>query len=854
MSYQDEIRQLRSEKINFDSIRNLSFRRCPNLYSEHDKTLYDSIERGQKILTTEEQVDKYMQAFGKKHYLKFVTLFSKIPPSVFNGAFDLIDWGCGQGLGVIALADICRKTLDREIESKVRQITLIEPSKIALQRAIINTRYCFPESLVIPINKTFQELSDSDFSGVATLPRIHLFSNVLDMDCFVDNDLLISFANKVKKGAFGFDEYFICVSPTHNRVLITINKFIEQIADPDHFNVYPVLKPVEAVFTKETDGADVKMTARVDQIRNKRVVALMESICNRKLLEEMNLRRHSTNGQRCLVELVAKQCDDKNHVVLFRPNLMGDTPDMLILKPGHKALLIKVCESPENAIAAADYIESVKTNLYGLHAQHLMAKQLHDPGVYGAVSTCLFFPNLEAKDMPLQKQRLNDAHPQRYRFITCLCHDSKISFSGSKYMDADVYTELSNLLHPAAQHHKQYNIILDKYQRELAVSEYSCKKKISGVVGSGKTTVLVARAISAFRRTHKRVLILTYNITLRNYIEQIILNQFGPFTRNQFYVVNFHEFLSSEIKFAIATNGLDPSFKQILYDEEKSLVAFENAKEKFRKFDSIFIDEVQDYQYVWLKIVGNTFLADAGEYVLFGDEKQNIYRRSLDDKKVRTNVPGAFSKLKSSHRSNEDILKCVALFQKKIMSNKYDIDEDITDPEFSLTSRSGVIRYGNVGRLDVSKVVKLITTSIHERHAIPYSEITVVGCSVPFLQACENEYKKKTGLQTERMFESQEESIALTDEFALMALQRSLKLHFNGSADVIKFSTVHSYKGWESDTIVELVEPNAHDDETDTCCELIYTGFTRAKRNLFVINCGNSTYEQELCSIFNSKN
>jgi hypothetical protein len=637
-------------------------------------------------------------------------------------------------------------------------------------------------------------------------------------------------------------------------VINTFNQFIKQIADPVKFDVCPILEPVEAVFTKESDGADVKMTARVDQIRNKRVVALMESICNRKLLEEMNLRRHSTNGQRCLVELVAKQCDDINHVVLFRPNLMGDTPDMLILKLGHKALLIKVCESHENAIAAADYIESVKTNLYGLHAQHLMAKKLHDPGVYGAVSTCLFFPNLVAKDMPLQKQRLNDAHPPKYKFITCLCPDSKISFSSSKFMDVDVYTELSNLLHPSTQHHKQYNIILDKYQRELAVSEYSCKKKISGVVGSGKTTVLVARAISAFKRTHKQVLILTYNITLRNYIEQIILNQFGPFTRNQFYVVNFHEFLSAEIKYSMVTNGLSHLFKKISFDEESSREDFEKEKDKFRKFDSIFVDEVQDYKYVWLRIVCNTFLADAGEYVLFGDEKQNIYSRSLEERKIRTNVPGVFSKLKSSHRSNEDILRCVTLFQRKVMSKKYDIDEGISDPEFSLTSRSGVIRYDNIGRQDFRKVVALITSCIHERHAIPYSEITVVGCSVPFLRACEQEYTNQTKLQTERMFESQEECESLTGELDLKMLQRSRKLHFNGLADVIKFSTVHSYKGWESDTIVELVEPNSQDEEKDTVCELIYTGFTRAKRNLFVINCGNMTYEQELCSIFNNRN
>jgi hypothetical protein len=853
MSYQDELHRLKSEKRNFDSIRNLSFKRCPYISTEEDKALYDSIERGQKILETEEQVDKYMQAFGKKHYVKFVTLFDKIPMNILNETFDLVDWGCGQGLGIIALADFCRKIPGRDIESKVRQITLIEPSRIALSRAIINARACFPESTVLPVHKKFEELSDSDFSGVATLPRIHIFSNVLDMDCFRDRDLLLKFADKVKKGAFGFDEYFICVSPTHNKVIATINQFIRHIAHPDHFDVYPILEPVEQIFTKESDGADVKMTARVDRIRNKRVLNLMKSINNKGLLDEMNLRRDSTNGQRSLVELVAKQCDDTNHFVLFRPNLMGDTPDMIILKPEHKALVIQVCDLRENVIKVADYVESIKHNLYGLHAQHLMAQKLHDRRAYGAVRTVLFFPNIRSEDIAEIRQVLTDADAQKYQYVTCLCPESHILFSYSNFMDADVYGELVNLLRPAASRHNTCNISLDKYQREMAVSEYFCKKKISGVVGSGKTTVLVARAISAFKRTHKQVLILTYNITLRNYIEHIIFSQFGPFTRNQFYVVNFHEFLSAEIRFAIATNGLNSSFKQIGYEDENSLVKFEQEKDKFRKYNSIFIDEVQDYLHIWLKVICNIFGTDDGEYVLFGDEKQNIYRRSLDEKKIRTNVPGVFSRLKSSHRSNEDILRCVALFQKNIMSKKYDVDEEMSDPEFYLISRSGFIRYEAIGRRDARKVIDLITKCIHERQAIPYSEITVVGCSIPFLQECEKEYKEQTNLRTERMFESQDEVQLVSDEFELKALQRSKKLHFNGFADVIKFSTVHSYKGWESDTIVELVEPNEHDDESDTDCELIYTGFTRAKRNLFVINCGNTTYEKELCDIFDHR-
>ena len=65
-------------------------------------------------------------------------------------------------------------------------------------------------------------------------------------------------------------------------------------------------------------------------------------------------------------------------------------------------------------------------------------------------------------------------------------------------------------------------IIYSQEQQRIIYSQNKAQK-IKGVVGSGKTTTLVARAVEAYKRILKendnpKILILTFNITLKNYI------------------------------------------------------------------------------------------------------------------------------------------------------------------------------------------------------------------------------------------------------------------------------------------------------------------------------------------------
>jgi superfamily I DNA/RNA helicase len=79
------------------------------------------------------------------------------------------------------------------------------------------------------------------------------------------------------------------------------------------------------------------------------------------------------------------------------------------------------------------------------------------------------------------------------------------------------------------------------------------------------------------------------------------------------------------------------------------------------------------------------------------------------------------------------------------------------------------------------------------------------------------------------------------------------KFHFWGNAGTSKISTIHSFKGWEVESLVVCVEPQY--ESGDFVCsfdELIYTGFTRARTNLLLINCGNTEHRDALRSVFGS--
>ena len=69
----------------------------------------------------------------------------------------------------------------RKICSKIK---LIEPSSLALNRAKKVLQYYSPNTKIVDINKKLDDLDTKDLETNKNLGKIHLFSNILDIDGF----------------------------------------------------------------------------------------------------------------------------------------------------------------------------------------------------------------------------------------------------------------------------------------------------------------------------------------------------------------------------------------------------------------------------------------------------------------------------------------------------------------------------------------------------------------------------------------------------------------------------------------------------------------------------------------------
>ena len=78
-------------------------------------------------------------------------------------------------------------------------------------------------------------------------------------------------------------------------------------------------------------------------------------------------------------------------------------------------------------------------------------------------------------------------------------------------------------------------------QRGLVQSRPT-EQKISGVAGSGTTQVLAIRAINALKRTGGNVLILTFNITLANYLRSRLSEIREDFYWDKIEICHYHKF------------------------------------------------------------------------------------------------------------------------------------------------------------------------------------------------------------------------------------------------------------------------------------------------------------------------
>ncbi|WP_163392970.1 nuclease-related domain-containing DEAD/DEAH box helicase [Enterovibrio norvegicus] len=626
----------------------------------------------------------------------------------------------------------------------------------------------------------------------------------------------------------------------------------------------------------------------------------------------LRLKVKPTEGELWVVNYLNESLDE-SYEVFFNPFLDGDRPDIIILKKDVAIFVIEVKDydlknyhvdvfnkwsvvSPQgsNPISSPQsQAFNYKNNLYQLHLPVLGLGYLSNRNFFNLVQPLVYFhkasksqinelyknaenKNRESARLLFEQRRGNKIEIEKYNRIADSIDSSKRKLSRDKAMsygsdmlpnlvrkiksygthvlfDERVYDDFKRRLEPCDHVLKQgKKIPLDAKQEKLIVST-ECKEKIKGVAGCGKTTIIANRAVNAYYRHDSKVLIITYNITLKNLIKDRISDVLGYRDNENYAVTNYHQFFNSQlnatgqdIERLIGEYGLEKLYSTNLFKDYS-----------VEKYQTILLDEVQDFESEWVKIIRDNFLADDGEMVLFGDESQNIYARDNERAAVVAQGFGRWNKLKRSYRTSLDssLNQVFKAFQQNYLVEKYSDTELLETAQAQLGMTFELLKYHKVNQNWENEAFELIQVYVREHNLHP-NDIVILASNVYLARRLADKFN---GVEkTHCMFETYDELSQMsrrydsnfdTDKLKSMPeielntfikkypklkqelerARRMKKNHFYANSGLIKASTIHSFKGLESKTVFYLM------DEKDTP-ELIYTSITRASENLVILD------------------
>lgn len=612
-----------------------------------------------------------------------------------------------------------------------------------------------------------------------------------------------------------------------------------------------------------------------------------------------SIRTTATAGERLLFRTLKTYLPD-DYIVYYEPEIRGKRPDFVIIGPDLGMIVLEVKDYTKSTLLQINHDEwhiiskngeqaVVKSPLkqakdYMYHISDVLKKDLNliqtdgkykfslkFPCGYGVVFTRLFSYDMVNEGLyyviePHLCLTRDEIDPEKEQFseeifIEKIFNMFTVPFRLKKPLTKEEINAIRYHLFPEVRISAEFKQPLP-YQDQLLLSLHDIKtmdlhqenlakqigdknRLIRGVAGSGKTIILASRAkILAKEHPDWKILVLCYNISLANALEQMIIQMLNEpedlfdfdFTTESgliqkstknILVRNFHSWLKYE---------LNIREQDIPYIIEK----LEKKEAILPTYDAVLIDEGQDFEADWLKLVSLLINEETQSLLIVEDRAQKIYKRKrsyLMD--TGLNFQGRSKILSINYRNTAQIVrfawdfyKSKSMFKNKVVSRE--LEGEIIAPQS--TKRKGpppmLIKAPSFKEemlLVASKIKKL-----HDTKKVLFHEVLILyrvkrTHELPVIDII------KWALEKEKL------------PFYWITENDETKRSFDKEDGKIKISTIDSSKGLDFQAVFivnvdSMPFPLEEDKEREV--SLLYIGMTRAKEYLCLSYSGESEFTQ----------
>ncbi|AZU61949.1 3'-5' exonuclease [Neobacillus mesonae] len=608
-----------------------------------------------------------------------------------------------------------------------------------------------------------------------------------------------------------------------------------------------------------------------------------------------NIRSTATAGERLFFRTLKTFLPD-DYIVYFEPDIQGKRPDFVIIGPDLGIVVLEVKDYTKNTLFQINHdqwhivtttgdqavikspMKQARDNMFhvvdvlkkdkslvqldgkykfqlkfpfghGVVFTRLYSKDFIQEGLYSVIEPHLCFtrdeidPDKEEFSEEVLMEKILNMFVVPFRLREPLSAEDINAIRYHLFPEVRISAEFK----PPVPYQDQLLLSLhdiktmDLHQENLAKQIGDKNRLIRGVAGSGKTIILASRAKMLSKQNPDwKILILCYNISLANAIQQMIVHMLNEpedlfdfdaaekEVQNQNIIVrNFHSWLKNDLK-----------IKE--YQLPEIIEKIEKGETILPTYDAVLIDEGQDFGADWLRLVSLLINANTQSLLLVEDRAQTIYKRKrsyLQD--TGLSFQGRSKVLTINYRNTHQIVKFAwdffrkhSVFKNKVVSR--DLEGDIIAPQSTKRKgpEPGIIKAANF--FEEMQLVARQMKKLHEERKVPLDEMLIL-------------YRVKR-----------------THKFPIVdIIQRSLKdlelpyfwitendvskRSFKKEDGKIKISTIDSSKGLDFQAVFivnvdSMPFPLEEDKEREV--SLLYIGMTRAKQFLCLSYSADSEFTQ----------